>query len=188
MELHTLLQRKSYHYLTHSNFTTTQNAQFIVADKGYDSDSFVSAITAQGAQAVIPPRSNCINPRPFDRHIYGSRNLIERFFACIKQFRRIATRYDKLANSFSFFFFLSFISLPLSFGWLNWEQTLGITPEQPVIRWWTWLFWKAYYRWVFPLLVSIGNKDSAIKEIAFLMLANDAKLKKYIPKQRLTRQ
>jgi transposase len=90
-----------------------QPVEFVVADKGYDSDAFVTAITAQGSQAVIPPRSNRLTPRTFDRHIYKSRNLIERFFARIKQFRRIATRYDKLAKSF-----LSFVHLACAFVWV----------------------------------------------------------------------
>lgn len=90
-----------------------QHAAFIVADKGYDSDAFVEAIAAQGAQAVIPPRSNRIAPREFDRHIYKDRNLVERFFNRIKQFRRIATRYDKLAASF-----MSFVHLACAFVWL----------------------------------------------------------------------
>lgn len=90
-----------------------QAAESIVADKGYDSDAFVEAITAQGAQAVIPPRSNRLNPRTFDRHLYKDRNLVERFFNRIKQFRRIATRYDKLAPSF-----LAFIHLACAFVWL----------------------------------------------------------------------
>lgn len=90
-----------------------QLAEFIVADKGYDSDAFVTAIAAQGGQAVIPPRSSRLNLRSFDRHIYQSRNLIERFFGCIKQFRRIATCYDKLAKSF-----LSFVHLACAFVWL----------------------------------------------------------------------
>ena len=47
-----------------------QPAGFIVADKGYDSDAFVTAITAQGSQAGIPPRSNRLNPRSFGRHLY----------------------------------------------------------------------------------------------------------------------
>ena len=89
------------------------SAEFIVADKGYDSDTFTDTISAQGAQPVIPPRSNRLNPRTFDRHIYKSRNLIERFFSRIKQFRRIATRYDKLAKSF-----LSFVHLACAFIWL----------------------------------------------------------------------
>ena len=90
-----------------------QPAEFVVADKGYDSDAFANTISAQGAQPVIPPRSNRLNPRAFDRHIYKSRNLIERFFSRIKQFRRIATRYDNLAKSF-----LSFVHLACAFVWL----------------------------------------------------------------------
>lgn len=90
-----------------------QVAEFIVADKGYDSDSFVNVITMQGSHAVIPPRSNRLNPRAFDKHIYKSRNLIERFFGRVKQFRRIATRYDKLAASF-----LSFVHLACTIIWL----------------------------------------------------------------------
>ena len=88
-------------------------AQAVVADKGYDADHFVTRIEATGAQAVIPPRSNRLVSRDFDRHLYRARNLIERFFARIKHFRRIATRYDKLAKSF-----LSFIHLACAFVWL----------------------------------------------------------------------
>ena len=67
----------------------------------------------QGSQAVIPPRSNRLFPRLFDRHFYKDRQLIERFFSHIKQYRRIATRYNKLARSF-----LSFIYLACAFVWL----------------------------------------------------------------------
>lgn len=87
--------------------------QAVVADKGYDADHFVTKIEATGAEAVIPPRSNRLAPRDFDRHLYRDRNLIERFFARLKHFRRIATRYDKLAKSF-----LSFIHLACAFVWL----------------------------------------------------------------------
>ena len=89
------------------------NAQAIIADKGYDADHFIAKIEAAGAQAVIPPRSNRLTQRSFDRHLYRDRNLIERFFARIKHFRRIATRYDKLASSF-----LSFVHLACTFVWL----------------------------------------------------------------------
>lgn len=87
--------------------------QAVVADKGYDADHFVARIEAAGAEAVIPPRSNRLAPREFDRHLYRARNLIERFFARLKHFRRAATRYDKLAKSF-----LSFIHLARAFVWL----------------------------------------------------------------------
>ena len=88
-------------------------SQAVVADKGYDADHFVARIQATGAEAVIPPRSNRLTPREFDRHLYRARNLIERFFARLKHFRRVATRYDKLARSF-----LSFIHLACAFVWL----------------------------------------------------------------------
>ena len=84
-----------------------------MADKGYDANHFVAKIEASGAEAVIPPRSNRLTPSDFDRHLYRARNLIERFFARLKHFRRIATRYDKLAKSF-----LSFIHLACAFVWL----------------------------------------------------------------------
>lgn len=88
-------------------------AQAVIADKGYDADAFVNLIQAQGAQSVIPPRSNRLIPRPYDRHLYKDRNLVERFFNRLKQFRRIATRYDKLDRSF-----LAFIFLACAFIWL----------------------------------------------------------------------
>lgn len=84
-----------------------------IADKGYGAGHFVAAIEASGAQAVIPPRSNRVTPRDFDRHLYRDRILVERFFARIKYFRRIATRYDKLAASFP-----SFVHLACAFVWL----------------------------------------------------------------------
>jgi len=89
------------------------SAHAVIADKGYDADHFITTIETAGAQAVIPPRSNRLTQRDFDRHLYRDRNLIERFFARIKHFRRIATRYDKLAKSF-----LSFVHLACAFVWL----------------------------------------------------------------------
>jgi transposase len=49
---------------------------------------------------VIPPKANRIKPRPTDFALFGERNLVERFFKHLKQFRAIATRYDKLASTF----------------------------------------------------------------------------------------
>ena len=79
----------------------------VIADKGYDADHFIAKIEAAGALPVIPPRSNRLTPRHVDRHLYRDRNLIERFFARLKHFRRVATRYDKLASSFLSFIHLS---------------------------------------------------------------------------------
>ncbi|RKE38552.1 transposase [Paraburkholderia sp. BL23I1N1] len=83
----------------------------VVADKGYDSDAFVNHIRAARAKAVIPPRSNRKAKRRYSRALYRTRNLVERFFNRIKHFRRVSTRYDKLADSY-----LVFASLACSFG------------------------------------------------------------------------
>ena len=89
------------------------HAQAIVADKGYDADALVTLIKGVGAQAVIPPRSHRTEQRAYDRHVYKDRNLVERFFNRLKQFRRIATRYEKLANNF-----ISLLNLVCAYIWL----------------------------------------------------------------------
>ena len=88
-------------------------AQAIIADKACDAESLIDSITQSGACAVIPARENRREPRAFDTHHYKHRNLIERFFCRLKQFHRIATRYEKLASRFS-----SFIALMAAFLWL----------------------------------------------------------------------
>ncbi len=85
----------------------------VIADKGYDSDALVDIIEASGAAAIIPPRSNRNTQRKVDWHRYKARNLVERFFNRLKQFRRIATRYDKLANRFN-----AFLHLACAYIWL----------------------------------------------------------------------
>ena len=89
------------------------NAQQVIADKGYDSDAFVAYIAATGAQAVIPPRKKRREARPYDRVAYRERHLIECFFSRLKQFRQIATRYEKLARNF-----LSMLNLAAAYIWL----------------------------------------------------------------------
>ena len=89
------------------------NIGAVVADKAFDATSLLDCIEAMKATAVIPPRANRKEARSYDKHVYKSRNLIERFFSRIKQFRRIATRYDKLAVRFE-----AFISISAAFIWL----------------------------------------------------------------------
>ena len=72
----------------------------MIGDKGYDSDEFVRAIETAGATAVIPPRENRIEQREYDKDLYKDRNLVERFWSRMKQFRRVATRYEKTARNF----------------------------------------------------------------------------------------
>lgn len=72
----------------------------VIADKGYDSKAVVEGIEARGAEAVIPSLSNRKEQRGYDRERYKDRNLAERFWHKLKQFRRVATRYEKTAQNF----------------------------------------------------------------------------------------
>jgi transposase len=71
-----------------------------LADKGYDSDALVATLEARGITPVIPSKANRREPRATDFALYRERNLVERFFCKLKQYRAISTRYDKLANTF----------------------------------------------------------------------------------------
>jgi transposase len=71
-----------------------------IGDKGFDSNKLIAYVKSRGAEAVIPPRSNLNDQREFDRHLYKERNLVERFISRIKQYRRVATRYEKTARNF----------------------------------------------------------------------------------------
>lgn len=74
--------------------------EVVVADKGYDSRAVVEAIESRGAEAVIPPLRNRKIQRAYDRDRYRDRNLVERFWRKAKQYRRVATRYEKTAKNF----------------------------------------------------------------------------------------
>ena len=88
--------------------------QAVLADKAYDTNALLECIAMKKAKAVIPPKENRKEQREFDRYHYRSRNLVERFFAHIKQFRRVATRYDKLAERFA-----SFVAIAASMLWIK---------------------------------------------------------------------
>jgi transposase len=76
-------------------------ADALIADKAFDADKRVLGPLAEaGKTAVIPPRKTRKTPRSFDKDLYKARHLIENFFAKLKQFRAIATRYDKSARCF----------------------------------------------------------------------------------------
>jgi transposase len=70
---------------------------YVIGDGGYDSDAFIAAIEARNAVAVIPPRKNRVVQRCYDAELYKTRNLIERFIGHLKPYRRVFSRYDKLA-------------------------------------------------------------------------------------------
>ena len=87
----------------------------LLADKGYDADErVIQRLEQLGKTAVIPPKRNRTHSREYDKDLYKARHLIENFFAKLKQFRAIATRYDKLAKNF-----LGAIYLVAAVIWLN---------------------------------------------------------------------
>lgn len=86
----------------------------LLADKGYDSDSFVDTLKLREIKPVIPPKSNRKVKRDCDFALYCERNLIERFFNAIKHFRGIATRYEKTARNF-----LAGLHLVCTLAWLK---------------------------------------------------------------------
>lgn len=91
------------------------HTQAIIADKAYDADEWrIRKLSMKGIQAVILSRRCRKQPCEFDRHLYKARHLIENFFCRLKQFRSIATRYDKTARNF-----LAGIQLACSYFWLG---------------------------------------------------------------------
>jgi hypothetical protein len=83
----------------------------VIADKGYDADSVRSLIREHGALPNIPNRANRKRKYRWTKAIYRQRNLVERFFNKLKQFRHIATRYDKLGATFFAFIQLASIRI-----------------------------------------------------------------------------
>ena len=72
----------------------------LIADRAYDANSLRSVLREHGAEAVIPSTRSRRRPIPYDPVAYKQRNLIERMFGRLKDFRRIARRYDKLAANY----------------------------------------------------------------------------------------
>ena len=75
-------------------------AEYVLADKAYDTDSLLVDVENRGITAVIPPRRNRRVQREYDKHLYKERHLIECFFCKLKEFRRVASRYEKLGSTF----------------------------------------------------------------------------------------
>ena len=87
----------------------------VIADKAYDAQQrVIEPLLQAGKSVVIPPKNLRKHPRAYDRHLYKARHLIENFFARLKQYRAIATRYDKTALNF-----LGAIHLAAAVVWLN---------------------------------------------------------------------
>jgi transposase len=91
-----------------------KSGTMLLADRGYDADWIRALAAERGFWANIPPKCNRNDPICFSPYLYRARNLIERFFNKIKQCRRVATRYDKLAANY-----LAFVQLASIRLWLR---------------------------------------------------------------------
>jgi transposase len=90
------------------------NPGALIGDKAYDADALIDTLNQRSITPVIPPKANRKAKRDCDFALYCERNLVERFFNALKQYRGIATRYDKLANTF-----LTGVLLVCVILWLN---------------------------------------------------------------------
>ena len=96
-------------------FLPQMQANALLADKAFDADErVIEKLVAAGKEFVIPPKSHRKAKRTFDKEMYKARHLIENFFCRLKQYRAIATRYDKTARNF-----LAAIHLAAALIWLN---------------------------------------------------------------------
>ncbi len=87
----------------------------MLADKGYDADAIREQLSDAGIEAVIPAKCNRKNPAPHNAEKYKWRNLIERLFNKLKNWRRVATRYDKSKESYLGFVAIAAVKLWLPF-------------------------------------------------------------------------
>ncbi len=76
------------------------SASYLIGDKGYDSDEFRAALLAKGITPCIPPRKGRNFPANFNKTLYKQRHKVENMFGRLKDWRRVATRYDRCAHTF----------------------------------------------------------------------------------------
>lgn len=81
-------------------FPALPQAPVLIGDKGYDSDAFRKALAAKGMKACIPPRKGRKTKHTYCKTLYRQRHKVEGMFAKLKDWRRIATRYDRCAHTF----------------------------------------------------------------------------------------
>lgn len=86
----------------------------ILMDRAYEGNKTRELCLVYGYKSVVPPKKNRIDPWEYDKVLYKQRNVIERLFRCLKGFRRVCTRYDKLD-----IIFLSFIQFACVFMWIK---------------------------------------------------------------------
>lgn len=96
-----------------TGFAFPETVTHLVMDKGYSCYETLAVCAAKNIEAVVPPKGNYKHPWPYNKHLYVYRNEIERHFHRLKNYRRIATRYDKLMSTYGSFVLLGMIVLIL---------------------------------------------------------------------------
>ena len=91
-----------------------QAYEALLADKGYDTDEIVAQVTASGARCVIPPKRNRTVVRDYDRELYKERHKVECLFGFLKHYRRVFSRFDKIAKHFQ-----AFLHFAAALQWLK---------------------------------------------------------------------
>jgi transposase len=89
----------------------------VLADRGYDSQNLIDYIYEYGGEPTIPSKKGAKFERRCDWWLYKERHLVEKYFLKLKGFRRIATRYDKLA-----FTYMGFVCLASILIWIKWPK------------------------------------------------------------------
>ena len=89
-------------------------SEYVIADKGYDAQHFIEYLAGEGMVAVVPARANRKAPRDYDTHLYKERHVVECCIGKIKRYRRIFSRFDKLASRY-----LGFLQFAAALIWLR---------------------------------------------------------------------
>ena len=113
--MHILLTGGERHDISQAKALLTDYlGEHLIADRGYDSDDFVTFILEQEVIPVIPSKKNRRQPREYDKELYKERHLVECFINKIKQYRRIFSRFEKLASRY-----MGFVKFAATLIWLR---------------------------------------------------------------------
>ena len=99
---------------------TVERGDVLLADRAYDSDALRQSLAERGARANVKPMPNRVNVPRFNKRLYRKRNLVERFFSKLKQFRAVATRYDKRDDNY-----LASIKLASARIWMRFNESMA---------------------------------------------------------------
>jgi transposase len=99
---------------------TVERGDVLLADRAYDSDALRQSLAERGARANVKPMPNRVNVPRFNKRLYRKRNLVERFFSKLKQFRAVATRYDKRDDNY-----LASVKLASARIWMRFNESIA---------------------------------------------------------------